>query len=863
MSRSSPFLLGLIGALALPVVRAGASEPPRFDGQTFDAPPAHLGALFGPPAAPSLDVVQAHLEAGDLHAATWEAQRVADEAHGRDRDAALVVLGSIHREEGRHNLASAAFTRVRAAKGPLAPWGAFYEAEQDLARGKYWTAAKECETYRTEWPSGRHASDCHRLMAVAYAKAGSWTKARETAAEYDRAHALGPIGEQIELTLVLREVERDPKGMIPRLQQLAVQFDAPLTGRVAEETLTELRAKGHPEAVIPSDPMSARSRAYSLRNTKQTAAAWAAFDAIAQQAADDPATARWVAEEDETFGWRARNWDFLVTLYRAEYEASPTSEASWNLYRAYSRGGRHVEARDWAEVARKKHGNSAHWSRKEEEVARGHLLARDYAGARALFDVVGGRGGWTGQRGRYYAAFAGVMAADADDDTLKRLNALVDARGAYATEALYWRAKVHERNSRSELARADREALVAADPDSWYGALARNALLPADADVTRRDGTWPAEPPPEPPRWSGEAAPLFRLDLPVAGPLMADTDRSAVASRAGFGFLDWDPSGPSEVGRPVQPADNPFTAGDRTRPPRSYLAGGLFDKAGVGREARAFADQHANAWPELRAAVDLARAGLYDLSGPLFSAVYEEWRAAYRSGSNKRHASARQMAIPSDKWRGLMAYTRDHHHIARFTYGMWDAIEDPTLKREALKLGYPLAHDRYVWTHAREHGIDPYLVLGLMRQESTYNPLARSPVGAAGAMQIMPRTGHLLADLKHDVGFTAGDVEDPVVAVGYGIQYLGLLMDRFDGAYPLAVASYNGGPFNVSAWLKGTGSDMPMDAFVEHIPFRETRDYVKKVSAGYSAYLSLYAPEGTLLAPPPTPRGDHPDVVDF
>lgn len=99
--------------------------------------------------------------------------------------------------------------------------------------------------------------------------------------------------------------------------------------------------------------------------------------------------------------------------------------------------------------------------------------------------------------------------------------------------------------------------------------------------------------------------------------------------------------------------------------------------------------------------------------------------------------------------------------------------------------------------------------------------------------------------------------------MGYGIRYLGLLMERFDDAYPLAIASYNGGPFNVSSWLKGTGSAMPMDAFVEHIPFRETRDYVKKVSGNYAVYLSLYAPEGTLLAPPETPRGDHPEVVDF
>jgi soluble lytic murein transglycosylase-like protein len=92
---------------------------------------------------------------------------------------------------------------------------------------------------------------------------------------------------------------------------------------------------------------------------------------------------------------------------------------------------------------------------------------------------------------------------------------------------------------------------------------------------------------------------------------------------------------------------------------------------------------------------------------------------------------------------------------------------------------------------------------------------------------------------------------------------MGLLMDRFDGVFPLAVASYNYGPHNVSAWLSGTGQDMPIDAFVEIIPFRETRNYVKSVTGNYATYLALYAPEGTTLLLDPTPHGDDASVVDF
>jgi soluble lytic murein transglycosylase len=116
--------------------------------------------------------------------------------------------------------------------------------------------------------------------------------------------------------------------------------------------------------------------------------------------------------------------------------------------------------------------------------------------------------------------------------------------------------------------------------------------------------------------------------------------------------------------------------------------------------------------------------------------------------------------------------------------------------------------------------------------------------------------------LARDREFHTGDLEDPLLSIRYGVHYLGLLMQRFDGVYPLAVASYNGGPFSVSAWRRAV-PDLPMDAFVELIPFRETRDYVKKVSAGYAAYVHLYGPEGAWVAVPPKAQGDHPEVVDF
>ena len=86
-----------------------------------------------------------------------------------------------------------AFTKVRAAKGPLAPWGAYYEAEQDLNRGKPAVAVRECETYLKTWPDGVHADACHRLIARGLAETGRYTKALEAAEKYDSQHPRAPI----------------------------------------------------------------------------------------------------------------------------------------------------------------------------------------------------------------------------------------------------------------------------------------------------------------------------------------------------------------------------------------------------------------------------------------------------------------------------------------------------------------------------------------------------------------------------------------------------------------------------------------------------------------------------------------------
>ncbi len=838
-----------IGAILASPSLAADREPPA-PGLVLDAAPKELATR--PEPEPSIRLLRSHLEAAD----TVRALRVANgflatAARGRERDAVQLAVGLIHREAGRHNLASEAFTPVRRADGPLAPWGAYYEAEQDFLRGKPGVAISECARYRRKWGDGPHSGACLRLIARAQAELGQRREALASAEAYDEDHRLGPITEQIELALAARALlVGDVRTATTDLTSLAVSHSAPLTGRIAEELLVDLQEQGH-AAEVPTDPAASMSRALSLRDASRRKEAWSLYEELVRRTEGEPQLRPFVEDEAERFGWRTRQWDFLAQWYSEQYQDTEEPAEAWSQYRSLFRGGRHVEAVDLALEMQQRHAKDRRWRRSHEDVGRVMLLAGRYEQARAQFDTVASLGGWTGRRGRFFAAFASLMAGD-PKDAAARLSKVIEENRAWLTEARYWRAEALESLESPLAADADREWILENEPNSWYSSLVLlgRDVLPAEAPF-RRNGRWAGAAREELQPTSGrETRPSSTL--PVAKPYAAPPRVSVV----GLASLSW----PWETRFQIPEAPDLKPAFDpEASPPRSYRSSELWDAQG-GRVALAkFAAKFGRYWPELRAINDLATVGLYDLSGPLMSEWYDQWRRAYR----RRNRTARRVrSMSTEDWRTLFLAARDHHHASRFSFGMMDdASED--LRLEAMRLAYPLAHDHVVWNASQQHDVDPYLVMGLMRQESTYRATAVSRVGARGAMQIMPRTGHLLADLARDTHFTAGDLEDPTLSVRYGITYLGLLLERFDGAFPLAVASYNGGPFNVSSWLKGTGSDLPMDAFVEHIPFRETRDYVKRVTAGYAAYVALYGPPGARVAVPPFPRGDDAEVVDF
>ncbi len=148
--------------------------------------------------------------------------------------------------------------------------------------------------------------------------------------------------------------------------------------------------------------------------------------------------------------------------------------------------------------------------------------------------------------------------------------------------------------------------------------------------------------------------------------------------------------------------------------------------------------------------------------------------------------------------------------------------------------GYPLM------THSPVAGsAEAALVLSIARQESNFDPNARSAPGARGMMQLMPSTARILARRMGEP-YSAGMLTDPDYNVRLGSAYLGDMIDGFGGSYVMATASYNAGPNHMPEWSsncgdpRSSGND-PVD-FIECIPFSETRNYVMRVMETMQVY---------------------------
>lgn len=136
--------------------------------------------------------------------------------------------------------------------------------------------------------------------------------------------------------------------------------------------------------------------------------------------------------------------------------------------------------------------------------------------------------------------------------------------------------------------------------------------------------------------------------------------------------------------------------------------------------------------------------------------------------------------------------------------------------------------------NAKQYGLDPGWIYGVVRQESGFVVDARSPAGAVGLMQLMPATGReTLRKLR--LGTSTSEALLSVEHnVRLGVTYLKGVLERYGGHQVLATASYNAGPNRVASWVPS--AELDADVWVETIPYNETRGYVKNVLAFAAVY---------------------------
>jgi soluble lytic murein transglycosylase-like protein len=146
------------------------------------------------------------------------------------------------------------------------------------------------------------------------------------------------------------------------------------------------------------------------------------------------------------------------------------------------------------------------------------------------------------------------------------------------------------------------------------------------------------------------------------------------------------------------------------------------------------------------------------------------------------------------------------------------------------RLAYPKAYWPEVTAAAQQAGIDPLLLLAIVREESRYDPAVVSPARAVGLAQLLPSTARAMTS---DRSMNMQRLKDPRVNLLLGARYVRLQLDRFGGDLRLALAAYNAGPGAARRWTRLAGDP---DQLVERINLFETREYVKRVMGSHGVY---------------------------
>lgn len=347
---------------------------------------------------------------------------------------------------------------------------------------------------------------------------------------------------------------------------------------------------------------------------------------------------------------------------------------------------------------------------------------------------------------------------------------------------LYWSAMAHLRLNNVKEARAALETIVTRNPYSYYGLAAQ----------ARLEGVKAKDP-------ESERVPAALKPVPV------DTSVSKLEGVSEENESEEDLADAGEENA-VSPAEE------------------AADEEGI--QASSFKD------PAHRARIDVAQKliqiGLSDL------ARWELWEV------EKRTRNPQYLRMLMSTYESIGSYNRSAT-IAELSFGKDRETLSFDQARPIWQTMFPQAFKAQVQKSAKDSNLAEEWIWAIMRTESMYKPDVISPVGARGLMQLMPYTAAQLLRLRGEPSkIDPVELIDPGLNIKLGGQYLSRLSTKFKGQLPLVAAAYNAGPHRVENWLISFGH-LETDEFVEHIPFLETRNYVKRVVRNHTFYRRLYA----------------------
>ncbi|ELY6224464.1 murein transglycosylase [Cronobacter muytjensii] len=206
-----------------------------------------------------------------------------------------------------------------------------------------------------------------------------------------------------------------------------------------------------------------------------------------------------------------------------------------------------------------------------------------------------------------------------------------------------------------------------------------------------------------------------------------------------------------------------------------------------------------------------------------------EWANLVTSRSKQEQAALARYAFDRNWW--------DLSVQATIAGKLWDQLEER----------FPLAYKDLFARYVSDKAVPQSYAMAIARQESAWNPKVRSPVGASGLMQIMPGTATHTVKMFNLPGYSSSaQLLDPETNIQIGTSYLQYVYQMFDNNRIFASAAYNAGPGRVRTWLGNSAGRIDAVAFVESIPFSETRGYVKNVLA-YDAYYRYFMGDKPVL----------------